>query len=423
MLKILKIKSRQILDSRGNPTVETEIHTKSGISRASVPSGASTGVHEAVELRDGGKKFLGLGVSKAVKNVNTIIAKKIVGKQVSQSSADKLMIKLDGTPNKAKLGANAILSVSMALCKAEALEKGMAQYVHVADLFENNKLVLPTPAFNIINGGQHAGNRLDIQEYLLLPVGAKTFQEALQIGSEVYHKLKELLEKDYGKKATNVGDEGGFAPPMTCYEEPFDYIMDAVEELGYSKKIKLGIDAAASSFCRGGKYYLEGQELSTGELIDAYAELVDAYPIASIEDPFVEDDFEAFTNLTKKLKKIQIVGDDLLCTNLRRIQKGILMDSCNALLLKVNQIGTVTEALEAAKLAMNNKWNVMVSHRSGETDDNFIADLAVGLGNGQIKSGAPCRGERLAKYNQLLRIEEQLGKKIKYGGKITWRKK
>ncbi|MBW2994026.1 phosphopyruvate hydratase, partial [Candidatus Woesearchaeota archaeon] len=366
-MKILKIKSRQILDSRGNPTVETEIHTKSGISRASVPSGASTGVHEAVELRDGGKKFLGLGVSKAVKNVNTIIAKKIVGKQVSQSSADKLMIKLDGTPNKAKLGANAILSVSMALCKAEALEKGMAQYVHVADLFENNKLVLPTPAFNIINGGQHAGNRLDIQEYLLLPVGAKTFQEALQIGSEVYHKLKELLEKDYGKKATNVGDEGGFAPPMTCYEEPFDYIMDAVEELGYSKKIKLGIDAAASSFCRGGKYYLEGQELSTGELIDAYAELVDAYPIASIEDPFVEDDFEAFTNLTKKLKKIQIVGDDLLCTNLRRIQKGILMDSCNALLLKVNQIGTVTEALEAAKLAMNNKWNVMVSHRSGET--------------------------------------------------------
>ncbi len=423
MLKILKIKSRQILDSRGNPTVETEIHTKSGISRASVPSGASTGVHEAVELRDGGKKFLGLGVSKAVKNVNTIIAKKLVGKQVNQASADKLMINLDGTPNKAKLGANAILSVSMALCKAEALEKGMAQYVHVSDLFENNKLVLPTPAFNIINGGKHAGNQLDIQEYMLLPVNAKTFQEALQIGSEVYHKLKELLSKDYGKKATNVGDEGGFAPPMTDYEEPLDYIMTAVEKLGYSKKIKIGIDAAASSFCRGGKYYLDGRELSTTELIDVYSEMVDTYPIVSIEDPFAENDFEAFANLTKKLKKIQIVGDDLLCTNPRRIQKGILMDSCNALLLKVNQIGTITEALKAAKLAMNNKWNVMVSHRSGETDDSFIADLAVGLGNGQIKSGAPCRGERLAKYNQLLRIEEQLGKKIKYGGKITWRKK
>jgi len=423
MLKILKIKSREILDSRGNPTVETEVHTKSGVSIASVPSGASTGVHEAVELRDKGKKFDGLGVTKAVKNVNSVIAKKLVGKRINQANADDLMIKLDKTPNKSKLGANAILSVSAALCKAEALEKGMALYVHVADLFENNKLILPTPAFNIINGGKHAGNQLDFQEYMLLPVGAKSFKEALRIGSEVYHKLKELLIKDYGKIAVNVGDEGGFAPPMSCYEEPLDYIMDAVEELGYFKKIKVGIDAAASSFCRGGKYYLEGQELSTNDLIDAYDDLVGAYPIVSIEDPFVEDDFEAFANLTKKLKKIQIVGDDLLCTNPRRIQKGILMDSCNALLLKINQIGTITEALNAAKLAMNNHWNVMVSHRSGETNDSLIADLSVGLGNGQIKSGAPCRGERLAKYNRLLKIEEQLGKKIKYGGRITWRKK
>lgn len=423
MLKILKIKSREILDSRGNPTVETEVHTKSGVSVASVPSGASTGVHEAVELRDKSKKFDGLSVTKAVKNVNSIIAKKLISKKVNQASADDLMIKLDGTPNKSKLGANAILSVSTALCKAEALEKGMALYVHISDLFENNKLVLPTPAFNIINGGKHAGNQLDFQEYMLLPVGARSFKEALQIGSEVYHKLKELLAKDYGKIAVNVGDEGGFAPHMSCYEEPLDYIMDAVEELGYFKKVKVGIDAAASSFCRGGKYYLEGQELSTNDLIDAYEDLIGAYPIVSIEDPFVEDDFEAFSNLTKKLKKIQIVGDDLLCTNPRRIQKGILMDSCNALLLKINQIGTITEALDAAKLAMNNKWNVMVSHRSGETNDSFIADLSVGLGNGQIKSGAPCRGERLAKYNRLLKIEEQLGKKIKYGGRITWRKK
>jgi enolase len=423
MLKVLKIKSREILDSRGNPTVETEITTKRGISRASVPSGASTGVHEAVELRDGGKRYLGLGVSKAVKNVNTTIAKKLVGKSITQESADKLMIKLDGTANKSKLGANAILSVSMALCKAQALENHTPLYIHISNLFENKKLILPTPAFNIINGGQHAGNQLEIQEYMLLPVGAKSFKEAMQIGSEVYHKLKELLKKDYGKAATNVGDEGGLAPPMSCYEEPLDYIMDAVEELGYFKKVKLGIDAAATSFSRGGKYYLEGQELSTSELIETYTDLVKAYPIVSIEDPFVEDDFDAFASLTKQMKKIQIVGDDLLCTNPRRIQKGILMDSCNALLLKVNQIGTVTEALDAAKLAMNNRWNVMVSHRSGETDDSFIADLATGLGNKQIKSGAPCRGERLAKYNQLLRIEEELGKKAKYGGKITWQKK
>ncbi len=423
MLKILKIKSREILDSRGNPTVETEIYTKNGVSRASVPSGASTGVHEAVELRDGGKRYLGLGVSKAVKNVNTTIAKKIVGKTFDQEKIDKLMIKLDGTYNKEKLGANAILSVSMAFCKAHALEQGIPLYKHIADLAGNKKLLLPTPAFNIINGGKHAGNQLDIQEYMLLPVGAKTFKEALQIGSEVYHELKKLLAKDYGRGATNVGDEGGFAPPMSCYEDPFDYIMDAVEKLGYYKKIKLGIDAAATSFYRGNKYYLEGQEMSTSDLVETYIETANAYPIVSIEDPFVEDDFEAFAKLTKKTKNIQIVGDDLLCTNQQRIQKAIIMDSCNALLLKVNQIGTITEALEAAKLAMNNEWNVMVSHRSGETTDSFIADLAVGLGNGQIKSGAPCRGERLAKYNQLLRIEEELGKKARYGGKIKWQKK
>ena len=423
MLKILKIKSREILDSRGNPTVETDIYTKKGISRASVPSGASTGVHEAVELRDGGKRYLGMGVSKAVKNVNTTIAKKLVGKSFTQETADKLMIKLDGTANKTKLGANAILSASMALCKASALEKGIPLYKHISELFNNKKLILPIPAFNIINGGQHAGNQLEIQEYMLLPAKAKSFKEALQIGSEVYHELKKLLAKEYGRIATNVGDEGGFAPPMTCYEEPLDFIMDAVDKLGYFKKIKLGIDAAATSFYRNGKYYLEGSELSSNELIDVYIEMANAYPIVSIEDPFVEDDFEYFAKLNKKIKGVQVVGDDLLCTNPQRIQKAIIMDSCNALLLKINQIGTITEALDAADIVMKQKWNVMVSHRSGETDDSFIADLAVGLGNGQIKSGAPCRGERLAKYNQLLRIEEELGKKAKYGGRITWQRK
>lgn len=423
MLKILKVKSREILDSRGNPTVETDIYTRRGVSRAGVPSGASTGVHEAVELRDGGKRYLGLGVSKAVKNVNSAIAKKISGKSLDQEKLDNLMIDLDGTPNKEKLGANAILSVSLAFCKAQALEQGVPLYRHIANLFENKKLVLPVPAFNIINGGKHAENKLDIQEYMLLPVKARSFSEALQIGSEVYHVLKKRIAKHYGTSATNVGNEGGFAPPMTCFEEPLDYIMDAVEELGYYKKVKLGIDAAATSFYRGNKYYLEGRELSSGELRDTYLEMAGAYPVVSIEDPFVEDDFEAFAKLNKKIKGVQIVGDDLLCTNQQRIQKAVILDSCNALLLKVNQIGTVTEALEAAKLALKQDWNVMVSHRSGETDDSFIADLAVGLGSGQIKSGAPCRGERLAKYNQLLRVEENLGKKAKFGGRIKWQKR
>ena len=422
-MKILGVRSREILDSRGNPAVEAELKTKKGTVRASVPSGASTGVHEALELRDGGKRYFGKGVNAAVSNVNKVIAKHIVGRSFDQEKIDQLMIRLDGTLNKEKLGANAILPVSIAFCKAAALEKDMPLYRHISGLFENKKLVLPVPAFNIINGGQHAGNKLDIQEYMLLPVGAKSFREALQIGSEVYHELKKLLQKDYGRCAVNVGDEGGFAPPMDCYEAPFDYIMDAVENLGYFKKIKLGIDAAATSFYRNGRYYLEGQELSAGDLIDRYIELAKAYPVVSIEDPFVEDDFEAFARLNKKIKGVQVVGDDLLCTCQQRIQKAIIMDSCSALLLKVNQIGTITEALEAARLAMNNSWNVMVSHRSGETDDSFIADLAVGLGNGQIKSGAPCRGERLAKYNQLLRIEEELGRKAKYGGKAAWQVK
>ncbi|MCX6708675.1 MAG: phosphopyruvate hydratase [Candidatus Woesearchaeota archaeon] len=413
MPKILAIKARQILDSRGNPTVECDLKTSEGIYRASVPSGASTGAHEAIELRDGGEAFLGQGVQRAVKNINLILAKKLKGRAINQEDIDEYMIKLDGTSNKSKLGANAILAVSMAAARAT----GKPLYQHIGELYETKKFVLPVPAFNIINGGKHAGNKLDIQEYMIMPVGAKNFSEALQIGSEIYHTLKKDLENHFGKTAINIGDEGGFAPPFTCIEEPFDYITDAIIKLGYWKKVKLAIDCAATTFWRDGVYYLEGQEFKPAELADKYQELVNSYPIVSIEDPFYEEDFDNFAKLTKKLENTQIVGDDLLVTNPNRVQKAIVHESCNCLLLKINQIGTITEALRAAQMAMNQDWNVMVSHRSGETEDSFIADLSVGIASGQIKSGAPCRGERLAKYNQLLRIEEELGKKAVYAGK------
>ena len=326
--------------------------------------------------------------------------------------ADEILLALDDTPNKIKLGANAILSVSMACCRAAALENKVPLYSHIASLFSTKKMTLPVPAFNVINGGKHAGNKLDIQEYMIMPTGAKTFSEAMQIGAEVYAELKALLQKDYGKSAVNIGDEGGFAPPLDCYEAPLDLIMDALQNTGHDKKVKLAIDAAATSFYRNGKYYLEGAELDSEELIDKYTEMTQAYPIVSIEDPFQENDFDCFAKLNKKLKKIQIVGDDLLCTNPLRLQKAIILDSCNCLLLKMNQIGTVTEALDSACIAMKQGWTVRVSHRSGETNDDFIADLAVGLGCGQIKAGAPCRGERLAKYNRILKIEEET--KLKY---------
>ncbi len=414
MPKILAIKARQILDSRGNPTVECDIKTSEGIFRASVPSGASTGIHEALELRDGGNPFLGQGVERAVKNINMIIAKKLKGKTIIQEEVDECMIKLDGTANKSRLGANAILAVSMATARAAAA--GRPLYEHIGELYENKKFTLPVPAFNIINGGKHAGNKLDIQEYMIMPIGAKNFSEALRIGSEIYHTLKKDLENHFGKTAINVGDEGEFAPPLTCMEEPFDYITDAIVKLGYWKKVKLAIDCASTTFWRDGVYYLEGQEYRPNELAEKYEELTNSYPLISIEDPYYEEDFENFAKLNKKLP-IQIVGDDLLVTNPKRVQKAIVHDSCNCLLLKINQIGTITEALKAAQMTKKQDWNIMVSHRSGETEDSFIADLAVGIASGQIKSGAPCRGERLAKYNQLLRIEEQLGRKATYAGK------
>jgi len=413
MSKILAIKARQILDSRGNPTVECDIKTDKGIFRASSPSGASTGTNEALELRDNKKAYHGKSVQIAVKNVNLILAKKLKGKNVAkQQDLDNLMIKIDGTKNKSKLGANAILAVSMAIARAGAASKELPLYEHLSKL-HGTKLTLPVPAFNIINGGKHAGGKLDIQEYQILPVGAKSFSEALQIGTEIYQTLKKNLENDFGKAAINVGDEGGFAPPLTCMDEPFDYITNTIIKLGYWKKVKLGIDAAATEFWKHGTYYIEGKEYSPEQLKERYEQMVDDYPLVSIEDPFYEEGFDEFAQLSKEIDA-QIIGDDLTVTNPERIKKAIQQKSCNCLLLKVNQIGTITEAMKAAKIAAEAGWNIQASHRSGETTDTFVADLAVGLSTGQIKSGAPCRGERTAKYNQLLRIEEELGRKAKY---------
>ena len=413
MAKIKKIHAREIYDSRGNPTVEVDVFTEKFMARAEVPSGASTGTHEALELRDGGKRLLGQGVKKAVKNVNTILNRKLKGLDVTkQEKIDELMIDIDGTKNKAKLGANAILGVSMAVTRAGALALGIPLYKYIAQLAETKKLTLPIPCMNVINGGKHAGNELDFQEFMLIPVGAKSFSEALQIGSEVYHILKEDIKKRHGLNAVNVGDEGGFAPPVATGEEGFNLLTEAVADAGYKKKVKFGMDAAASEFYHDGHYYFEKKKLTSNKMLEVYEDLVKNYPIISIEDPFDQEDFEAFRELTAKLKgKTQIVGDDLTVTNPERVRKAIRTSACNCLLLKVNQIGSITEALEAAKLAFSQDWNVMVSHRSGETRDDFIADLVVGLSTGQIKAGAPCRAERLAKYNQLLRIEEELGNK------------
>ncbi|MBS3158142.1 phosphopyruvate hydratase [Candidatus Woesearchaeota archaeon] len=442
MSKIKAIKAREVLDSRGNPTVEVDVKVEfkagSGVFRAIVPSGASTGTHEALELRDGEKRFLGKGVLKAVKNVNTAIAKNLVGMNPEkQKEIDEIMLKLDGTENKSKLGANAILGVSIAVTRAGAASKNMPLYRYVNSLFkqknennsknkksvDNDKFVLPVPFMNVINGGKHAGNSLAIQEYMIAPVGARSFREAMQLGCEVYHTLKEIIKTKYGKNAVNVGDEGGFAPPLSNVEEPLKLVQSAIDKLGYGKQIRIALDCAASEFYDEKQlvYKVDGKELSSERLIDLYTDFTERYNLVSIEDPFDQEDFASYAELTKSVGRnskngnnVQIVGDDLLVTNVKRIKKAISVKACNALLLKVNQIGTITESLAAAKLSMDNKWNVMVSHRSGETEDSFIADLAVGLGCGEIKSGAPCRGERLAKYNQLLRIEEELGEKAGY---------
>ena len=408
--EILGLRAREVLDSRGNPTIEVELRTKSGISRAIVPSGASKGKHEALELRDGDDRFHGLGVRKAISNVEKIIARKIIGMDCSdQKAIDEEMIELDGTENKSRLGANSILAVSMAIARASALETGIPLYERIADLSKNKKLLMPTPAMNVINGGKHAGNKLDIQEFMILPTKAKNFREGVRMCAETYHNLKKIIKEEYGKNAINVGDEGGFAPPLESAEDAIDLILKAIEESGYNDKIFLGIDAAASEFFKNGKYVLEGKELNSRKISDFYVDLLEKYPIISYEDIFAQDDWDSWTEFTKDNgKRVQIVGDDLLVTNIKRIEKAVKLGACNALLLKINQIGTITESIEAARYSLKNGWNVMVSHRSGETEDTFIADLVVGLGTGQIKSGAPCRSERNAKYNQLMRIEEEL---------------
>jgi enolase len=428
MATITAVHARQIFDSRGNPTVEVDVTTEKGLFRAAVPSGASTGIYEAIELRDGDKsKWLGKGVTKAVSNVNEVIAPKIIGKDVTkQEELDNLLLEIDGTENKGNLGANAILGVSMAVCKAGAAVKGVPLYRHIADLAGKKEAVtLPVPAFNIINGGSHAGNKLAMQEFMILPVGASSFTEAMRMGVEVYHNLKNVIKEKYGQDATNVGDEGGFAPNIQGNDEGLELCKVAIERAGYTGKVKLGMDVAASEFYKEGKYDLDfknpssdaSQHKTGAELAELYASFTRNYPVISIEDPFDQDDWESYTKLTEALgKDVQIVGDDLLVTNPKRIATALEKKACNALLLKVNQIGSVTEAIKACLVSQAAGWGVMVSHRSGETEDTFIADLVVGLGTGQIKTGAPCRSERLAKYNQLLRIEEELGASAKYAG-------
>lgn len=416
-MKIEAVWAREVLDSRGNPTVEAEITVAGHKVRAIAPSGASTGSWEAHELRDDDARFGGKGVLNAVNNVRTEIAKAIVGMDpADQRAVDEAMIELDGTDNKKRLGANAIIATSLAVAKAGSMVDGVPLYQHIGD----NGVTLPVPMLNIINGGKHAGGNLKIQEFMIIPAGAKSFSECLRMSSEVYMSLKSLLKKKYGVGAINLGDEGGFAPPLDTSAEAMETILSAVSDAGYApgKDVFLALDAASSEFYNDGVYDVDGMKLSAGELADHYKKLTETYPLISIEDPFFEDDFEITAELTKKIgSNVQIVGDDLFVTNTKRLSKGIDVGAANALLLKVNQIGTVTEAGDAAQMSFDNGYSVVVSHRSGESEDVSIADLAVGWGSGQIKTGAPARGERTSKYNQLLRIEEELGSKAVFLGK------
>lgn len=412
--KIQKIHAREILDSRGNPTVEVDVFTPKGFGRAGVPSGASTGTNEALELRDADpNRYGGKGVLTAVKNVNTIIQKELLGLDVrNQREIDELMIELDETDNKSNLGANAILGVSMAVARAAADSLNVPLYRYLGG---SNAFTLPVPTMNVLNGGKHAGNDLAIQEFMIQPKGAETFYEALQIGAEIYHVLGKLLEKKYGRSSTNVGYEGGYAPKMSESTEALDALTQAIEEAGYTDtEVTIGLDAAASEFYEDEAYAIDGKKLSAPELMDYYVELVNSYPILSIEDPFYEEAFEDFEALTNELWDTIIVGDDLFVTNIERLSKGVDMGAANALLLKVNQIGTISEAFDAANMASRNGYTVIVSHRSAETEDTTIADISVAIGAEMIKTGAPARGERTAKYNQLLRIEEDLGEVAHY---------
>ena len=409
--------AREILDSRGNPTVEVEVLLEDGTAaRAAVPSGASTGAFEAVELRDGGKRYLGKGVEQAIKNVNDVIAPEVVGLDAQdQRLVDQTMIDLDGTKNKAKLGANAILGVSLAVAKASAEHADLSLFKYVGG---NNAHVLPVPMMNILNGGAHADTNVDIQEFMVAPIGADSFKESLRWGAEIYHSLKSVLKKR--GLATSIGDEGGFAPNLDSNRAALDLILEAVEGAGFKpgKEIALAMDVAATEFHENGKYSFEGKQISASEMIAYYSSLVASYPIVSIEDPLDEDDWDGWAAITKELgSKIQLVGDDLFVTNPERLAKGIAANTANALLVKVNQIGSLTETLDAVEMAHRAGYRSMMSHRSGETEDVTIADLAVATNCGQIKTGAPARSERVAKYNQLLRIEEELAEGARYAGR------
>lgn len=425
MSAITQIVAREILDSRGFPTVEVDVVTQSGaLGRAAVPSGASTGIHEVLEMRDGDKRYGGKGVLKAVGNVATIITPALKGKEVSEQTAiDRLMCEIDGTPNKSKLGANGILAVSLACAKAAAIETKQPLYQYIASLCGNTQLTLPTPMMNILNGGEHADNNVDIQEWMVMPAGLPSFHEALRAGSEIFQSLKKILKKK--GYSTSVGDEGGFAPNLKSNQEALDVIMEAIAAAGYTagKDILLAIDAASSSFYKNGDYILEAEatpKKSAAELVDWYAALCSKYPLISIEDGLAEDDWAGWKLLTDKLgKTVQLVGDDLFVTNKTRLAQGIEKKIGNAILIKLNQIGTLTETLDTIALAKKNGYASIISHRSGETEDATIADLAVGTGVGQIKTGSLCRTDRVAKYNQLLRIEEALGAKASYAGRAT----
>ncbi len=419
MFSIEKIHARQIMDSRGNPTIECDVTLSGGaFGRASVPSGASTGSFEALELRDGGKTYMGKGVSKAVDNVNKIIAPEIIGMNAeNQTDVDEKMLALDGTPNKDKLGANAILSVSLAVAHAVANAKKIPLYKHIANIFGNpNPCVLPRPMMNIINGGAHADNGLDAQEFMIIPNGAKNEVMAIRMGSEIFHNLKSILKKSH--HSTNVGDEGGFAPNFNTCTEALDTIVEAIEKAGYKPgtEVSIGLDVASSEFYKDGIYHFEGKDKTADDMIEFYKNLISKYPIISIEDALQEEDWENWKKLNDAIgDKCQLVGDDLFVTNPIRLKKGIENGAANAILIKVNQIGTLTETLRAIKMAKDAKYGVIVSHRSGETEDTTIADLAVATNAGQIKTGSMSRTDRMAKYNQLIRIEEELGTHAKYG--------
>ena len=425
MSKISKVKALEILDSRGNPTVEVEVTLADGsFGRAAVPSGASTGSHEAVELRDGGKRYSGKGVQKAVGNVNTIIVKAIKGKEFTQRELDEKLIALDGTHNKGKLGANAILGVSLAFARATAVSIKKPIWSYVAKLAKTKQVTLPVPMMNILNGGKHAEKSTDFQEFMIVPHGFKKFSDALEAGTNVFHALKKILhDRGFG---TTVGDEGGFAPSLESNEAALKLVVEAIEKAGYKagEQISIALDVASTELFKDGKYHLatENKSFTSAEFVNYYADIVNRYPIISIEDALAEDDWAGYKLLTDKLgKKVQLVGDDLFVTNVERLQKGIDMGVCNAILVKLNQIGTLTETLDAVALGAKNGYVSIISHRSGETEDATIAHVAVGTAAGQIKTGSLSRTDRVAKYNQLLRIESALGVKAVYPGKKAFK--